>query len=104
VGRPTTMRGPTASFQSEQSTRRQSLKITRHVRCPINILATNGVPSVPELKSLGVRRVSVGSGPARATFGLVKKIAHELRESGTYVNLLNGAPTLAEANSLVRPS
>ena len=78
--------------------------ITRHVRCPINILATNGVPSVPELKSLGVRRVSVGSGPARATFGLVRKIAHELRESGTYVNLLNGAPTLAEANSLVRPS
>jgi len=57
-------------------------EITRHVRCPINILATNGVPSVPELKSLGVRRVSVGSGPARATFGLVRKIAHELRESG----------------------
>jgi len=79
-------------------------EITRHVRCPINILATNGVPSVPELKRLGVRRVSVGSGPARATFGLVRKIAHELRESGTYVNLLNGAPTLAEANSLVGPS
>ena len=79
-------------------------EITRHVRCPINILATNGVPSVPELKSLGVQRVSVGSGPARATFGLVRKIAHELRESGTYVNLLNGAPTLAEANNLVRPS
>ena len=79
-------------------------EITRQVRCPINILATNGVPTVPELKRLGVRRVSVGSGPARATFGLVRKIAHELRESGTYVNLLNGAPTLAEANSLVRPS
>jgi 2-methylisocitrate lyase-like PEP mutase family enzyme len=78
-------------------------EITRQVRCPINILATIGAPSVAELKRLGVRRVSVGSGPARATLGLVKRIAQELRENGTYGSLLNGAPTLAEANRLVGP-
>ena len=78
-------------------------EITTQVGCPVNILATHGVPPVAELKRLGVRRVSVGSGPARATLGLVKRIAHELRESGTYDSLLNGAPTLAEANRLVAP-
>ncbi len=79
-------------------------EIVRNVGCPVNILATNDVPPVTELKRLGVRRVSVGSGPARATLGLVKRIATELRESGTYETLLNGAPTLAEANKLVTPN
>jgi 2-methylisocitrate lyase-like PEP mutase family enzyme len=78
-------------------------EITKQVGCPVNILATNGVPPVAELGRLGVRRVSVGSGPARATLGLVKRIAQELRESGTYGSLLSGAPTLAEANRLVEP-
>ncbi len=79
-------------------------EIVTQVGCPINILATKNVPPVAELKRLGVRRVSVGSGPARATLGLVKRIAQELRENGTYGSLLNGAPTLAEANRLVAPS
>ncbi len=78
--------------------------IVTQVGCPVNILATKDVPPVAELRRLGVRRVSVGSGPARATLGLVKRIAQELRESGTYGSLLNGAPTLAEANRLVAPS
>ncbi|TMI08206.1 isocitrate lyase/phosphoenolpyruvate mutase family protein [Candidatus Bathyarchaeota archaeon] len=76
-------------------------EIVKQVSGPVNILAAKDVPPVAELKRLGVRRVSVGSGPARATLGLVKRIAQELRESGTYGNLLEGAPTLAEANRLV---
>jgi 2-methylisocitrate lyase-like PEP mutase family enzyme len=76
-------------------------EIVAKVGSPVNILATNNVPTIPELKRLGVRRVSVGSGPARATLGLVKRIANELRQKGTYEALLNGAPTLAEANKLV---
>jgi 2-methylisocitrate lyase-like PEP mutase family enzyme len=78
-------------------------EITKQVGCPVNILATNGVPPIAELSRLGVRRVSLGSGPARATLGLVIRIAQELREGGTYESLLNGAPTLAEANRLVEP-
>lgn len=79
-------------------------EIVRQVDCPINILATNGVPPIAELKRLGVRRVSVGSGPARATLGLVRRIATELLESGTYNSLLDGAPTLADANWLMAPN
>lgn len=79
-------------------------EIVSQVGGSVNILATNGVPPIAELRRLGVRRVSVGSGPARATFGLVKRIAQELREKGTYESLLNGAPSLAEANRLVAPN
>jgi 2-methylisocitrate lyase-like PEP mutase family enzyme len=78
-------------------------EIVTQVPGPINILATNNVPPIAELKRLGVRRVSVGSGAQRATMGLAKRIARELREEGTYGNLLNGAPSLAEANKLVAP-
>lgn len=76
-------------------------EIVTQVGCPVNILATSGVPTIAELRRLGVRRVSLGSGPARATLGLVTKIARELRDSGTYESLLGGAPTLAEANKLM---
>lgn len=79
-------------------------EIVRQVCGPVNILATRDVPLVAELKRLGVRRVSVGSGAQRATLGLAKRIARELRERGTYESLLNGAPTLAEANRLVARS
>lgn len=79
-------------------------EIVAQVGGPVNILATNNVPPIAELKRLGVRRVSIGSGGQRATMGLTKRITQELREKGTYGSLLNGAPTLAEANRLVARS
>ena len=51
---------------------------------PMNVLAGPDTPSVPELKSLGVRRVTVGSGFAKAALSLVQRGAEELRTSGTY--------------------
>jgi 2-methylisocitrate lyase-like PEP mutase family enzyme len=67
---------------------------------PINILAVPGSPSVPELASLGVRRVSLGSGPMRATLGLVRRLAAELRAHGTYTSMEH-APSHAEMNALM---
>jgi 2-methylisocitrate lyase-like PEP mutase family enzyme len=51
---------------------------------PVNILAVPGGLSVAELWALGVRRISVGSGIARAAFGLARRAARELFEQGTY--------------------
>ena len=45
---------------------------------PINVLAVDGSPSIPELEALGVARVSLGSGPMRATMAVLRDIAHEL--------------------------
>ncbi len=50
-----------------------------HGEPAINILAGPGVPSIPELAKLGVKRVSYGSGPHRAAMGLLRRIAAEAR-------------------------
>jgi 2-methylisocitrate lyase-like PEP mutase family enzyme len=68
--------------------------------CPLNILAGIGTPSIPELGKLGVARVSVGSGPMRATLGLLRRVAEELRGVGTYA-ALDGAVSYTEANKLM---
>src|SRR5262249_47993025 len=65
---------------------------------PLNILATAGAPPVNEMKALGVRRISVGSGPMRATLGLVDRIARELRDRGTYSAFTDGAIAYADVN------
>jgi 2-methylisocitrate lyase-like PEP mutase family enzyme len=75
-------------------------RIVQDVKCPVNILAGPGSPAVPELGRLGVARVSVGSAPMRATLGLVRRMAEELRSSGTYTTLEGGIP-YAEVNQLL---
>jgi len=67
--------------------------------CPVNILAGPGSPTVPELRKLGVARVSLGSGPMRATMGLLRRIANELKSAGTY-SALENAPPHTEMNRL----
>jgi 2-methylisocitrate lyase-like PEP mutase family enzyme len=51
---------------------------------PVNVLALPGAPSVDELASVGVRRVSVGSGFAYAALGALVEAGRELQEHGTY--------------------
>jgi len=71
-----------------------------HPEAPVNILAGPGVPSIPELARLGVKRVSYGSGPHRAAMGLLRRMADEARTSGTYTALIDGAVPYAEMNGL----
>jgi 2-methylisocitrate lyase-like PEP mutase family enzyme len=75
-------------------------RLVRDLECPVNILAVSGTPSVPELKKLGVARVSLGSGTMRATLGLLRKMAEELKATGTY-SALEGAPSHAEVNKIM---
>jgi 2-methylisocitrate lyase-like PEP mutase family enzyme len=49
---------------------------------------------------LGVARVSTGAGITRAAMGVTQRAARELRDSGTYGAMLDGAMPWAEANSL----
>ena len=67
---------------------------------PLNILATAGTPAISELHKLGVARVSVGSGPMRATLGLLSRMARQLHEEGTFALMTDGAMTYAEVNRL----
>ena len=66
--------------------------LVRDLQCPLNILAMPGSPTIPELEAMGVARVSLGSGPMRATLGLLVRMAEELKASGTYGALDSGVP------------
>jgi 2-methylisocitrate lyase-like PEP mutase family enzyme len=63
--------------------------LVKEINAPINILANPKVgvglpPSVSELQDLGVARLSLGSSLMKATLALIKKVADELSEKGTY--------------------
>lgn len=51
---------------------------------PVNVLALPGTPSVAELASVGVARVSVGGAFAFAALGALADAAEQLRDVGTY--------------------
>jgi 2-methylisocitrate lyase-like PEP mutase family enzyme len=59
-------------------------KLTAAIQGPINVMVLPGMPSAPELEKLGVARVSMGGGPARAALTEVRRVAEELFRSGTY--------------------
>jgi 2-methylisocitrate lyase-like PEP mutase family enzyme len=78
-------------------------QLARGIAGPLNILATVGTPPVAELQQLGVARVSVGSGPMRATLGFLGRMARQLREDGAFTMMTDGALPYADANRLVQP-
>src|SRR5512133_86511 len=78
--------------------------LVKEINAPINILSNPGIgaglpPSVRELQDLGVARLSLGSGLMKATLALIKKVADELSEKGTYNILLDTLTPLPEAAS-----
>lgn len=77
-------------------------QLARGVAGPLNILATAGTPPVAELQELGVARVSVGSGPMRATLGFLSRLARELRDEGAFKLMTEDTLPYAEANRLMR--
>jgi len=71
--------------------------LVKEINAPVNILSNPGngaglPPSVRELQDLGVARLSLGSSVMKATLALIKKIADELLQKGTY-NLLSDTLT-----------
>jgi 2-methylisocitrate lyase-like PEP mutase family enzyme len=76
--------------------------VVKGIGGPVNILAVDGSPSIPDLESLGVARLSLGSGPMRATMALLRDIARELKSTGTYGAFTKNAMTFAEVNDLMK--
>ena len=75
-------------------------RLVREIDGPLNVLAGAGTAPVAELATLGVRRVSQGSGPARAALATARRVVHELRTRGTYAGYTADAISYAEANRL----
>lgn len=80
----------------------QIATLVKEIDSPINILSNPSIgaglpPSIRELQDLGVARVSLGSSLMKATLALIKKVADELSEKGTYSVLSDTMTPIAEA-------
>ena len=76
--------------------------LVKEINAPINILANPAMsgglpPSVRELQDIGVARLSLGSSLMKAALALIKKVADELSEKGTYNILADSLTPLPDA-------
>jgi len=76
-------------------------RLVAAVNGPLNILATAGTPSIGELRRLGVRRVSFGSGPSRVALWAYRQIMREIRDNGTFRALATESIPYSEVQALL---
>jgi 2-methylisocitrate lyase-like PEP mutase family enzyme len=72
----------------------------REVPGPVNVMVRPGLPPLPELERLGVRRVSFGPAASYAALGLLRRVAKEIVAEGSFASLTEGAITFEELNRL----
>jgi 2-methylisocitrate lyase-like PEP mutase family enzyme len=79
-------------------------RLAAEIPAPLNIVAglTGTLLDGPTLFSLGVKRVSLGGGIARAALSLVERAGRELLESGT-LRFLDGAIAYADLQRRLAP-
>jgi 2-methylisocitrate lyase-like PEP mutase family enzyme len=78
-------------------------RFVKQLDFPTNVMVRRGLPTIKELESLGVARLSFGPSASYAAMGLLKRAAREVQENGTYQNLVDGAIGFDELNSLALP-
>jgi 2-methylisocitrate lyase-like PEP mutase family enzyme len=79
------------------------LRFVKAVDFPTNVMVRKGLPTITELKQMGVARVSFGPSASYAAMGLMKRASREILDNGTYGALTEGAITIDELNSLAIP-
>ena len=79
----------------------QIRRVAEAVPAPLNVLAAPGMPAPAELERLGARRLSVGSGAARAALALTRRIADELYREGVSIAMSESTIGYPEANELL---
>lgn len=82
--------------QSPEEARRDIALLVREAGCPVNLLASSLTPPVSELRELGVRRLSTGSGLFRLAYATANEAAARILAAGE-------SGVLAPANALPHP-
>lgn len=76
-------------------------KLVKAVGAPLNILASQGCPSLKDLEKMGVARVSAGSSAMRAAMGAFQRVAKDWLALGSYDSLLQVTVPYAELNRMM---
>jgi len=79
-------------------------QLVTEIEAPLNVLAGGKMPPLSELEAIGVARASLGPRAMRAGLGVLRRIAQELRSSGTYEIMNQGALSYAEVNTMLSES
>jgi len=82
------------------SARETIRQLVREIKAPVSILAGPECPGLSELQDLGVARVSYGAAFTRAAIGAVRRLALEIRDSGT-ISALKDAISSQDMRALV---
>ncbi|MDQ6692171.1 MAG: isocitrate lyase/phosphoenolpyruvate mutase family protein [Candidatus Dormibacteraeota bacterium] len=75
-------------------------ELAARIAAPLNVLLTEGTPSVSVLSDAGVRRLSTGGRLAQAALGLLSKAAAELASGAGYARIFEYALPFAELQSM----
>ena len=78
-------------------------QLAREIDGPLNVIAGPPAPPLSELERLGVRRASLGPRVVQATLGLIRRIAVELRDRGTYATMADLVIPFSDIQKLVAP-
>jgi 2-methylisocitrate lyase-like PEP mutase family enzyme len=76
-------------------------KVVQAFDLPINLLLWPSLPAIPELRRLGVRRLSVGASLTRLAYETIRRAATELLQDGSYDALSSGTLNARELNQLM---
>jgi 2-methylisocitrate lyase-like PEP mutase family enzyme len=68
----------------------------------INVLAIPGIPSVAELSSIGITRISTGSRPILTAYSAITAATHEILDSGTFTLATSGSLSYADVDGSMR--
>lgn len=72
------------------------------IALPLNVLIWPGLAPVAALKHAGVRRLSAGSGTARAAYGALRRAMLELLNAGRYETMYTEAEGCPNLNTLMQ--
>jgi 2-methylisocitrate lyase-like PEP mutase family enzyme len=75
--------------------------LVKAISGPVNVIGVSGTPSVAELESIGVARVSTAAGPARIAMTATRKLASELVRKGSFDLFGGDILTSQAANALM---
>ncbi|HJX94355.1 MAG TPA: isocitrate lyase/phosphoenolpyruvate mutase family protein [Candidatus Acidoferrum sp.] len=76
-------------------------KLVKALDAPLNILASQGCPSLDELEKIGVARVSAGSSAMRAAMGAFQRVAKDWLAHGSYDSLHQVTVPYDEVNHMM---
>lgn len=76
-------------------------KLVKALGAPLNILASQGCPSLDELEKMGVARVSAGSSAMRAAMGVFQRVAKDWLAHGSYDSLMQVTVPYNELNRMM---